>query len=61
MSNILAAHVLSGCDILGSYFGIREPTLIKVSKNNTMLLTSIGELNSSLHLHETEGINLLLF
>lgn len=29
MTNILAAHVFSESDTVGSYFGIRKPTLIK--------------------------------
>ena len=60
MPNTLAAHALSGCDKVGSYFGIGTPTVIKALKNNTMSLASIGELSSFLQLCETEGTNLLL-
>ena len=61
MPNNLAAHALSGCDTVGSYFGTGKPTVIKALKNNTMSLALIGELNSSTQLCETEETNLLLF
>lgn len=60
MPSILAAHVLFGCNIVSSNFGIGKPTVIKALKNNTVSLASIGESNSSLQLCETEGTNLLL-
>ena len=59
MPNTLAAHALHGCDTVGSCFGIGKPTVIKALKNITMPFASIGELNSSLQLCETEETNLL--
>ena len=46
--NILAAHALSGCDTVGTYFGIGKSTVVKALKNS-LSLDSIGNLKTSFH------------
>ena len=45
--NLLAAHALSGCDTVGSYFGIGKKTVIKVLKKNNINLSLLGILQES--------------
>ena len=45
--NILAAHALSGCDTVGSYFDIGKPTVVKVLNKQKVSLSSIGNLTVS--------------
>ena len=46
--NIPAAHALSGCDTVGTYFGIGKSTVVKALKNS-LSLDSIGNLKISFH------------
>ena len=42
MPNILAAHGLSGCDTISSYFGIGQKTFVNVLNKKNIALISIG-------------------
>ena len=48
MSNLLAAHGLTGCDTVATYFGIGKLTVTKVIRNNTHNLDALGNTNGTL-------------
>jgi len=48
MSNLLAAHRLTGCDTVATYFGIGKLTILKVITSNTHNLDALGNTNSTL-------------
>ena len=60
MPNILVAHGISGCDTVGSYFGIGKKTVIKVLETKDVTLSSIGNLDEPLENCVKEGTQFLL-
>lgn len=48
MNNLLAAHGLTGCDTVATYFGIGKVKVLKVLKNNVHSLDLLGNTCSSL-------------
>ena len=58
--NLLAAHVISGCDTVASTFGIGKPTVVKALRSGDIALSSIGDLTSSFEKVVEEGTTLFL-
>jgi predicted small secreted protein len=49
MQNLLAAHGLTGCDTVATYFGIGKPiTVLKLLGNTMHNLDALGNTNNSL-------------
>jgi hypothetical protein len=48
MNNLLAAHALTGCDTVATYFGIGKGVALKALKSNAHNLSKVGDTNSSL-------------
>lgn len=47
MSNLLAAHGVTGCDTVATYHGIGKGVALKVLRSNKHTLSSVGDVNSS--------------
>ena len=45
MSNLLAAHGLTGCDTVATFFGIGKGIALKVLKTNCYPLDKLGNMN----------------
>ena len=60
MPNILAAHGISGCHTVCSYFGTGKKTVINVLNKKNIDLISIGFPHEPLENYLKQGINFLL-
>ena len=59
-SNLLAAHAMSGCDTVGTTFGIGKKTVLRVLRSQRISLASIGVLSSPFSDCMKEGTTFLL-
>ena len=58
--NVLAAHALSGCDTVGTTFGIGKVTVVKSLNSKDLSLLSIGDLSRTFEDCVSEGTHFFM-